>query len=340
MDQNLAKILADRISILLRQREPRVREEIARIKNDYEARGLFMSGMRFRGVANVLSADQTRLADEIWDAVYPILSESHVLYSEDLATELKALVDRFYPGRSQSIRERLVAEAASLRRGSVNVDLHLSRIVQAGDLGRCSLHNKIEAFCLSLRNQIPTLTISSEAEDKIDPAGVHAIRIGRLDPTAEQEFAKHNFKSHLPIVLTGEVEKGGGNVVQVAGEKVSLPPKQFCFFLRLVRELQRGKNGYVTSEKLIKERLALSKTNVNGVVFQLRKNFQHALEGQGIDKFDFIEAPKLMVRLSTHPQYISCSPIKSRPLEQYDPEIRKQVRGLRQAPISSPDILR
>jgi len=64
-------------------------------------------------------------------------------------------------------------------------------------------------------------------------------------PAQEKEFARHQFKSRLPIEITGEVERRADNIIRVAGAKVPLEDAEFRFFLRLVVELFKGGEGII-----------------------------------------------------------------------------------------------
>ena len=163
--------------------------------------------------------------------------------------------------------------------------------------------------------------------------GTEETKPGRITPepklshAEEKEFECCGFNSRLSIVVTGDIEEQCTHVVLVGGRRALLANRPFTVFLRLVRELSEGKDGYVTTEELMKDNVVRSKTDSNRMASDLRKALQHALEGK-IDKSKFIQTPRLMMRLSTHSRYIDYSRLKAKPLKQFDPEVREQIRKL------------
>jgi len=144
----------------------------------------------------------------------------------------------------------------------------------------------------------------------------------QLTESEEREHKRSCFKCRLPIVITGEVEGQSRNVIIVAGKRVLLPPKQFEFFLRLVSELKKGGDGYVSKEECLVGR---NLNDYSRAVYDLRNAFQHALESQPLRRDEFIETKKFHVRLSTHPRYVDWDRVKRTRLRKPRPRSPKAL---------------
>ena len=139
----------------------------------------------------------------------------------------------------------------------------------------------------------------------------------------EKEFARQQFKSRLPIEITGEVEKRADNIIRVAGAKVPLEDAEFRLFLRLVVELFKGGDGsiYKGDPKarggLVDEDI-LKADSIDQTINRLRGRFTPALKD--LPPTDFIEAYRQKhIRLSTHPCFIGCD--RDRLIHHHDPVI-------------------
>jgi len=151
-----------------------------------------------------------------------------------------------------------------------------------------------------------------------------------LTPEQEKQFARHQFKSRLPIEITGEVEKRAGNIIRVAGAKVPLEDAEFRFFLRLVVELFKDGDGSIYKGDpnarggLVDEDI-LKADSIDQTINRLRGRFTPALKD--LPPNDFIEAYRQKhIRLSTHPAYISYN--KDRLLHHHDAKIKQLASHL------------
>jgi len=146
-----------------------------------------------------------------------------------------------------------------------------------------------------------------------------------LTPEQEKEFDRHQFKSRLPIEITGEVEKRSGNLILVDGRSVILGDASFIIFLRLIVELFKGEDGSVfkgdpvSGGGLVGEGL-INALGIDQAIHRLRARFGPALKKLKPNKF--IEASKMKhIRLSTHVRFISCN--KDKLLVHDNPKVRK-----------------
>lgn len=151
-----------------------------------------------------------------------------------------------------------------------------------------------------------------------------------LTPEEEKEFDRHQFKSRLPIEITGEVKRRKSNLIYVGGAEVLLGDAPFCIFLHLVAELSKGGDGSVYKGDPEYKGGLIGDCNINPdgmdqAIQRLRELFVPAL--RGLDAKSFIEANKPKhIRLSTHPAFISYN--KDKLLHHEEERIRKWTRQL------------
>jgi len=193
-----------------------------------------------------------------------------------------------------------------------------------------------QAALVNLENHdIYTITLTEKDPFKIDlspalkKAPPRSVSI-TLTPTQEKESARHQFKSRLPIEITGEVERRAGNIVRVAGAKVALEDAEFRLFLRLAVELFKGKDGSIykgdpTARGGLVDEGILRPDSIDQTIHRLRGKFTPALGG--LSPRRFIEAYRQKhIRLSTHPAYIRYN--KDRLLHHHDARIRQMAKQL------------
>jgi hypothetical protein len=151
-----------------------------------------------------------------------------------------------------------------------------------------------------------------------------------LTPKEEKEFALHQFKSRLPIGITGDVEKRATNIIRVGTTEIKLGNASFTLFLRLVVELFKGGDGCVYKGDptygggLIEEGY-LNPAGVDQAIQRLREKFASALKDLPSNKFIEIHRSKHL-RLSTHPAYISFN--KDKLLNHEEEKIRRCANQL------------
>lgn len=194
-----------------------------------------------------------------------------------------------------------------------------------------SLEITDQSDLVNLENhEIYTTTLTEKDPFKIDlsPALKKAPArpvIITLTPAQEKEFARHQFKSRLPIEITGEVERRADNVIRVAGAKVPLEDAEFRLFLRLVVELFKGGDGSIykgdpTARGGLVDEDILKADSIDQTINRLRGRFTPALKD--LPPTDFIEAYRQKhIRLSTHPAYIRFN--KDRLLHHHDAKVQQ-----------------
>lgn len=125
-----------------------------------------------------------------------------------------------------------------------------------------------------------------------------------LTSREEEECEDYGYINRaLSIEVTCETRKEIKNVVRVGQTTISLGDADFLFFLSLVVELFRRKEGYVSKVDLMRDGV-LPEGNPDAPLWSLRKALAPALKG--ISHLDFIEARRgrKTIRLSTHPALI------------------------------------
>lgn len=168
-----------------------------------------------------------------------------------------------------------------------------------------TIQNSIDHVATHLEGEASFTIDLSPALKKADEKPVEIT----LTPEEEKEFERYDFKSRLPIEITGDIDKRATNILRVGGAKVTLGDAPFALFLRLVVELFKGGDGSVYKgdpEKcggMVDEEI-LKPDYIDHTINKLREKLAPAL--QGLPATDFIQAHRQKhIRLSTHPRYIS-----------------------------------
>jgi 7-cyano-7-deazaguanine synthase in queuosine biosynthesis len=131
-----------------------------------------------------------------------------------------------------------------------------------------------------------------------------------LTAADEKEFEAKNFRSRMPIIITGEVTDRASNKLEVGGQLIMLQDADFILLLRLIVGLceeWRSRDGYCPKGDNRKPGGVASEEGVvpGGIeqaIGRLRKGLQPALAD--LDPKDLIEVSRGSVRLSTHPRLI------------------------------------
>jgi len=237
-----------------------------------------------------------------------------------------AVVLAFFPDTRLAMKSLLaLPNSISWRHNRILVVFPSLVISDQTDLHRLELLN---IFTTNLNDKKP-FNLDLSVATKKPPEKVIEIT---LSPEEEKEFERHQFKSRLPIEITGEVERRTSNLLLVGGRRVILEDASFIIFLRLVVELFKGEGGHVykgdpmsaDSGGLIKEGF-ISPDGMDQAIRRLRNRFGPALKE--IKPNEFIEASKMKhIRLSTHPRFIRYD--KDKLFVHENPKVRKLARKL------------
>ena len=124
-----------------------------------------------------------------------------------------------------------------------------------------------------------------------------------LSPEEETEFLRYNYRSRLPVFISGNTLNRTSNIIRIDEINVNIGDVPFALFLRLVAELLKNNGGVIRKSRLINAGYIKADGEFQAVG-RLRRLFQPALGG--LDPKDFIESCKPgCLRLSTHPAMIS-----------------------------------
>jgi hypothetical protein len=138
------------------------------------------------------------------------------------------------------------------------------------------------------------------------------------------EFHYYNYRSKLPIFITGDTEKWASNIVLVNGIRISIGDAPFILFLRLVVELFKNKKGMLSKTKLINAGYIKADGEYQAIN-RLRQAFSAALDS--LSPYEFIEScERRAIRLSTHPAFISYD--KERLLHHRNEKVRRLAERL------------
>lgn len=134
-------------------------------------------------------------------------------------------------------------------------------------------------------------------------AGLSPITLSRTD---QDEVLAYGFKSTASIFIGGESASRGGGVVHVGGRPVSLPPRLFRLFLRLVVALHESGSGYVDRGTLegggLSDEGYYEPQNLDRILAELRNRFGGVVsDARGpVSPLQFVEVDGGQLRLSTH----------------------------------------
>ena len=204
----------------------------------------------------------------------------------------------------------LLREAESARLDSLDVDVNDFQ-------SACQAKAELDALLFDIEEALerwPVNRVDVGTSEKTTLAGPGSTggsaREIKLSSMQEKEFERRGFKSRLRLVISGNIEGQSRHIVTVGARQVLLPPRLFEFFIRLVKELKKGKDGYVRFEDFETGRFVADKMGFNRAVYDLRNAFQPSLDDQSVRTHDFIQTKKFHVRLSTHPRYVDWDGVK------------------------------
>ena len=124
-----------------------------------------------------------------------------------------------------------------------------------------------------------------------------------LSAEEEEERKHYGYKAHLPMHITGDVEKRATNILFVDGAKVAIGDVPFALLLRLVVELFKNKVGTVPKSTLIKGGYIKADSEFQSIR-RLREAFNGALRHCSPE--ELVETcGHRTLRLSVHPALIS-----------------------------------
>ena len=134
-----------------------------------------------------------------------------------------------------------------------------------------------------------------------------------LSDDEEREFRAGQFRSRMPIEITGEAEARRSNRVMIDGEMVRLGDTTFALLLRLAVELYRPgdpagwlpKGDRIREGGLVSEGY-LSADGIDQGIARLRDRFEAISKERGLSRYDLIETRGKRVRLSTHRKLVQC----------------------------------
>jgi hypothetical protein len=199
-----------------------------------------------------------------------------------------------------------------------------------GEINRTEQVSEIDEFLVSImrRENRGAMLPPNQPADELEIG--YQSKSGKGKPSIpltdkeEEEFNHYNYRSKLPIFITGETEKRATNIILVNGIRVPIGDVSFALFLRLVVELFKNKNGAVSKAKLINA----GYINADGeyqAISRLRQAFEVALDS--LSPYEFIESCEhKAIRLSTHPAFISYDKEKLR--HHHNKKVRKLAERL------------
>lgn len=121
-----------------------------------------------------------------------------------------------------------------------------------------------------------------------------------MTPEQQRDRDVHGYKCEDRLYLTGIEPKKRSNLVLVNGKEIRVPDSEMLLLLHLVRELKKGKGGWVTTDELYKQEITEEDTP-HGLIGRLRAKLRPGL--QSVNPEDFIENKNGSYRISIHPDF-------------------------------------
>ncbi len=164
MDQEIIKIANDHIRIKIGEQNSSVRAEIARIKTEMSARGMFHSSTTITRVAGLCVDSVKNRAQLVWQTLFRFITTAGISYSPELADELKSLVEQHLPEKlgdlrgyiqqtaefagSPTLSERLgedldTGRKQALAKVGTEIDLFVQSLKRRGDSGQADLPSTV-----------------------------------------------------------------------------------------------------------------------------------------------------------------------------------------------------
>ena len=104
VDEEIKKIVHDRIRIEIGEQNNHLRREIERIKAEMNGRGVLRSGMTIKRVTDLCAETVKNRAQIVWQTLFRFITTSGISHAEKLSEELKELVAQHLPEKLGDIR--------------------------------------------------------------------------------------------------------------------------------------------------------------------------------------------------------------------------------------------
>lgn len=182
-------------------------------------------------------------------------------------------------------------------------------------------------------------TLAGIAADELElgsPEKRAHVGIVALTNQQEAEFQQYQYKSRLPLLISGAIPARQTNVIKIGDVDVPLSDDTFALLLRLTLALKENLEGYVFKGDRIRGGglVAEGFLNAEGIdqrILRLRQAVRPALGG--MPYADFIEGRLTKhIRLSTHPALIT---VQARLLKHPNDLIKGLARKLIPSPVAN-----
>ncbi len=152
MDVEIINIANARISIEISEQIGRLEEDIARCKGEMAGRGVLQSSMTAKKISDLCSNAIINITQVIWQTLFRFVTTSGVKYTDELAAELKLIVQSHITENLDNIRNFIQRNAQIAH--FENLVPKLEGIIDAACTRAISkVGTEIDLFVLSLKNR-------------------------------------------------------------------------------------------------------------------------------------------------------------------------------------------
>lgn len=153
LDKDIVRIAKERVLLEISDQNANLQLEIARIKEEANARGTFGSGSTILRIANLCNETIKARAQLIWQTLFRFITTAGITYSDDLADELKNVVAIHLPQELTDLKG-LVRENAELI-GSPDLFVNLEpQMVEVRNAALAKVDTEIDLFVHSLKKKV------------------------------------------------------------------------------------------------------------------------------------------------------------------------------------------
>jgi len=153
LNSEVIKVASKLILAQLADRDSQLRTDISQIRNEMAGRNVLRSGMTFSRIHSLCKTELRNRARTVWQMLFRALNAVKVHYSEELATDLKNEVEKYFPNNLPKFTS-ILEEAAQVS----GYTAKLPDLANDRTRALAEVNGEIDLYVLALR--------SAEEEEK------------------------------------------------------------------------------------------------------------------------------------------------------------------------------
>jgi hypothetical protein len=199
MDSAIIELMRQNIRGQIEEQNTRLDHQILEIKQNQNARGLLHSSNTIALIQRACSEATTNRGNFAWEIAQRCLNAGGIVYSSDLAREIKAEIDVFLPETMDGLQWR-VREAAN-QAGLQNLSmLEPDEVHDARLAVRAHVFSEIDLFTLNLQRE-PKIAMGTQNTFNIHNSNVGAIQTGDQASTRVTQTITVQIRNELTAAL-------------------------------------------------------------------------------------------------------------------------------------------